>query len=67
MRMQHLKRRHKNKHRSLRLKNKRSSKETAKKSKKRAVSQRLVAHRTVNSKVMFGSVSMKDGTGSTLG
>jgi hypothetical protein len=49
MRTQHLKRIHKKKHRSPRLKNKRSPKESAKKSKKRAVSQRLVAHWTVNS------------------
>jgi hypothetical protein len=47
--MQHLKRRHKKMHRSPRLKNKRSPKESTKKSQKRAVSQRLVAHRTVNS------------------
>jgi hypothetical protein len=40
MRMQHLKRRHKKKQRSPRLKNKRSPKESAKKSKRRAVSQR---------------------------
>jgi hypothetical protein len=40
MRMQHLKRRYKKKKSSLRLKNKRSPKESAKKSKKRAVSQR---------------------------
>jgi hypothetical protein len=36
-------------HRSPRLKNKRSPKGSTKKSQKRAVSQRLVAHRTVNS------------------
>jgi hypothetical protein len=36
-------------HRSPRLKNKRSPKESTKKSQKRAVSQHLVAHRTVNS------------------
>jgi hypothetical protein len=47
--MQHLKRRHKKMHRSLRLKNKRSPKGSTKKSQKMAVSQRLVAHRTVNS------------------
>jgi hypothetical protein len=47
MRMQHLKIRHKKKQISPRLKNKRSPIESAKKSKKRAVSQRLVAHRTV--------------------
>jgi hypothetical protein len=46
MRMQHLKRRHKKMHRSPILKNKRSPKKSAKKSKKWAVSQRLVAHRT---------------------
>jgi hypothetical protein len=40
MRMQHLKRRHKKKQISSRLKNKRSPKELAKESKKRAVSQR---------------------------
>jgi hypothetical protein len=49
MRMQHLKRRHKKMQRSPRLKNKRSPKDSTKKSEKRAVSQRLVAHRTVNS------------------
>jgi hypothetical protein len=54
MRMQHLKRRHKKKHRSPRLKNKRSPKELAKKSKRRVVSQRLVAHRTVNSNCPVG-------------
>jgi hypothetical protein len=47
--MQHLKRRHKKMQRSPRLKNKRSPKDSTKKSEKRAVSQRLVAHRTVNS------------------
>jgi hypothetical protein len=47
MRMQHLKRRHKKMHRSPILKNRRSPKKSAKKSKMRAVSQRLVAHRTV--------------------
>jgi hypothetical protein len=47
MRMQHLKRRHKKMHRSPILKNKRSPKKSTKKPKKRAVSQRLVAHRTV--------------------
>ena len=47
MRMQHLKRRHKKMHRSPILKNKRSPK----KSKIRAVSQRLVAHRTLMSGV----------------
>jgi hypothetical protein len=47
MRMQHLKRRHKKMHRSPILKNKRSPKKSAKESKKRAVGQRLVAHRTV--------------------
>jgi hypothetical protein len=51
MRMQHLKRRHKKMHRSPRLKNKRSPKKSAKKPKKRVVSQRLVAHRTVLSGV----------------
>jgi hypothetical protein len=51
MRMQHLKRRHKKMHRSPILKNKRSPKKSAKKPKKRAVSQRLVAHRTVLSGV----------------
>jgi hypothetical protein len=51
MRMQHLKRRHKRVHRSPILKNKRSPKKSAKKPKKRAVSQRLVAHRTVLSGV----------------
>jgi hypothetical protein len=49
--MQHLKRRHKKVHRSPILKNKRSPKKSAKKPKKRAVSQRLVAHRTVLSGV----------------
>jgi hypothetical protein len=48
MRTQDLKRRHKKKHRSPRLKNKRNPKESAKKFKKRVVSQRLVAHRTVH-------------------
>jgi hypothetical protein len=48
MRMQHLKRRHKKMHRSPRLKNKRSPKKSVKKPEKRAVSQRLVVHRTVN-------------------
>jgi hypothetical protein len=47
--MQHLKRRHKKMHRSPILKNKRSPKKSAKESKKRAVSQRLVAHRTLMS------------------
>jgi hypothetical protein len=51
MRMQHLKRRHKKMHRSPILKNKRSPKKSAKKSKMRAVSQRLVAHRTLMSGV----------------
>jgi hypothetical protein len=51
MRMQHLKRRHKKMHRSPILKNKRSPKKSMKESKKRAVSQRLVAHRTVLSGV----------------
>jgi hypothetical protein len=51
MRMQHLKRNHKKMHRSPILKNKRSPKKSAKKPKKRAVSQRLVAHRTVLSGV----------------
>jgi hypothetical protein len=51
MRMQHLKRRHKKMHRSPILKNKRSPKKLAKKSKKWAVSQRLVAHRTLMSGV----------------
>ena len=51
MRMQHLKRRHKKMHRSPILKNKRSPKKSAKKSKIRAVSQRLVAHRTLVSGV----------------
>jgi hypothetical protein len=51
MRMQHLKGRHKKMHRSSILKNKRSPKKSAKKSKKRDVSQRLVAHRTVLSGV----------------
>jgi hypothetical protein len=51
MRMQHLKRRHKKMHKSPILKNKRSPKKSAKKPKKRAVSQRLVAHRTVLSGV----------------
>jgi hypothetical protein len=51
MRMQHLKRRHKKMHRSPILKNKRSPKKSAKESKKRAVSQRLVAHRTLMSGV----------------
>jgi hypothetical protein len=46
-RMQHLKRRHKKRHKSPILKNKRSPKKSAKKPKKRAVSQRLVAHQTV--------------------
>jgi hypothetical protein len=46
--MQHLKRRHKKKHRSPRLKNKRSPKESVKTSKKMAISQRLVVHGTVN-------------------
>ena len=49
--MQHLKRRHKKMHRSPILKNKRSPKKSAKESKKRAVSQRLVAHRTLMSGV----------------
>jgi hypothetical protein len=49
--MQHLKRRHKKMHRSPILKNKRSPKKSAKESKKRAVSQRLVAHRIVLSGV----------------
>jgi hypothetical protein len=49
--MQHLKRRHKKMHRSPILKNKRSPKKSAKKPKKRAVIQRLVAHRTVLSGV----------------
>jgi hypothetical protein len=47
--MQHLKRSHKKMHRSPRLKNKTSPKKSAKKPEKRAVSQRLVAHRTVHS------------------
>jgi hypothetical protein len=51
MRMQHLKRRHKKMHRSPILKNKRSLKKLAKKSKKWAISQRLVAHRTLMSGV----------------
>jgi hypothetical protein len=51
MRMQHLKRRHKKMHRSPILKNKRSPKKSAKESKKRAVSQRLVVHRTLMSGV----------------
>ena len=51
MRMQHLKRRYKKMHRSPILKNKRSPKKSAKKSKMRAVSQRLVAHRTLMSGV----------------
>jgi hypothetical protein len=51
MRMQHLKRSHKKMHRSPILKNKRSPKKSAKESKMRAVSQRLVAHRTVLSGV----------------
>ena len=51
MRMQHLKRRHKKMHRSPILKNKRSPKKSAKKSKMRAVSQRLVVHRTLMSGV----------------
>jgi hypothetical protein len=49
--MQHLKGRHKKMHRSPILKNKRSPKKSAKKPKKRAISQRLVAHRTVMSGV----------------
>jgi hypothetical protein len=51
MRMQHLKRRHKKMHRSPILKNKRSPKKSAKESKKQAVSQRLVVHRTLMSGV----------------
>jgi hypothetical protein len=51
MRIQHLKRRHKKMHRSPILKNKRSPKKSAKKSKMQAVSQRLVAHRTLMSGV----------------
>jgi hypothetical protein len=51
MRMQHLKRRHKKMHKSPILKNKRSPKKSAKKSKMRAVSQRLVVHRTLMSGV----------------
>jgi type III secretory pathway component EscU len=51
MRMQHLKRRHKKMHKSPILKNKRSPKKSAKKSKKWAVSQRLVVHRTLMSGV----------------
>jgi hypothetical protein len=51
MRMQHLKIRHKKMHRSPILKNKRSPKKSTKEPKKRAVSQRLVAHRTVQSGV----------------
>jgi hypothetical protein len=51
MRMQHLKRRHKKMHRSPILKNKRSPKKSAKEPKKRAVSQRMVAHRTALSGV----------------
>jgi hypothetical protein len=54
MRTQHLKRRHKKKQRNPRLKNKRSPKESANKSKKRTVSQRTgdaldcpVGHRAV--------------------
>jgi hypothetical protein len=47
--MQHLKISHKKMHRSPRLKNKRSPKKSAKKPEKRAVSQRLVTHRTVHS------------------
>jgi hypothetical protein len=49
--MQHLKRRHKKVHRSPILKNKRSPKKSAKKPKKRAVTQRLVAHRIMLSGV----------------
>jgi hypothetical protein len=49
--MQHLKRRYKKVHRSPILKNKRIPKKSAKKPKKRAVSQRVVAHRTVLSGV----------------
>jgi hypothetical protein len=56
IRMQHLKRRHKKKHISPRLKNKRSPKETVMKSKKRTVSQRLVAHRTMNSNRPVGQL-----------
>src|SRR5688572_18462557 len=51
MGMQHLKRRHKKMHRSPILKNKRSPKKSAKESKKQAVSQRLVVHRTLMSGV----------------
>jgi hypothetical protein len=49
--MQHLKRRYKKVHRSPILKNKRSPKKSTKKPKKRVVSQRVVAHRTVMSGV----------------
>jgi hypothetical protein len=49
--MQHLKRRHKKMHRSPILKNKRSPKKSVKKSKKWAVSQRRVEHRTLMSGV----------------
>jgi hypothetical protein len=49
--MQHLKRRHKKMHKSPILKNKISPKKSAKEPKKRAVSKRLVAHRTVLSSV----------------
>jgi hypothetical protein len=62
MRMQHLKRRHKKMHRSPILKNKRSPKKSAKESKMRAVSQRLVAHRTVLSGVAPDS-AVRCGTG----
>jgi hypothetical protein len=49
MRIQHLKRRHKNKQRSPKLKNKRSPKVLAKKSKKGQSSSAMVVHRTVKS------------------